>query len=278
MLITGNREGPNRTRAFAPRIVALIALPFLAIGGELAYAAAAHTSRMIGETNETTPLPANETPPDIVPPDGRSRPPPDDISEAVGWWRPPGCTVFHIGNGRGITAGHCVLPAGRGSNLPCRGTIEWGVRQEGLVTTPDPNTSTCLKVVTATNQDEVDFAVVRFDVAPSAVVHLSTRNPARNASIQILGYPAGPPLAYLANGCNLHFGNETQIAALENKPWIVAYKCDTDRGSSGSPIFRTDDWTVIGVHNAGEQTDAGTNDGWNWGTPASLVLEALGDH
>jgi V8-like Glu-specific endopeptidase len=187
-----------------------------------------------------------------------------------------GCTVFHIGGGKAVTAGHCFLPSGgEKTRIECVGEIQWGVHQADTTRPANIETSACTMVERVRDSNDVDFAVIRVDPPPSFSLHLTSKAALRGLPIQILGYPDGPPISYPANGCALHPGGDTSLDELRNKPWIIAYKCDTNLGSSGSPVFRTDDWTVLAVHHGGALTNPTNNDGWNWATAADQVEAAL---
>jgi V8-like Glu-specific endopeptidase len=235
--------------------------------------------RVIGDSDQTTPLHVGPIPPDFTSPSPRSIPAPEDIAHAIGWMQGAQCTAFHIGQRRAVTAGHCVLPQGGDrSNFACGQRIAWAYQGDSAATATSPESSWCLTVERARNVDEDDYAVLLVDVAPSASIRLSTRPTTTDTPLQIAGYPSGPPLSYPSQGCSAHTGDETKVPALKGRDWIVAYKCDTDRGSSGSPVLRTDDWSVVGVHDAGIQTNAFNNDGWNWATAAAHVTAALATH
>jgi hypothetical protein len=236
-----------------------------------------HRSVLVGDTDSTKPLSTGKTPSNFTPAHPQATPPPANLPAAVGWLEGAKCTVFHVGNGLAVTAGHCFLPGGGEHSSPfaCSDSVRWGVEQlRGSNVLVDTGSSQCRRGVVARYKDEEDYAVVRVDPAPSVFLTWSDAVPPRGTPLQLLGYPSGPPLQYPAGGCSAHPGSDTPWDALKQS-WIVAYKCDTALGNSGSPVFRADNWSVVAIHSGGKQSDALTNDGWNWATTISQVSKVL---
>lgn len=96
--------------------------------------------------------------------------------------------------------------------------------------------------------EELDFALVRLETPATGVpVTLSTESAYPAQPANILQYPGG-------------IGGLLQVALRYNaivhvEPTRLYYVTDTEKGSSGSPVFN-DDWGVIALHRAGMVDDA----------------------
>lgn len=79
---------------------------------------------------------------------------------------------------------------------------------------------------------------------------------AGNASrVSVIGYPLGGPLSLSvvgsitgANGLLVDFGCRRKE---DGDPRYLHYRAPTEPGNSGSPVFETDNWTVVGLHHEG---------------------------
>ena len=81
-------------------------------------------------------------------------------------------------------------------------------------------------------------------------------DPHNSASrVSVIGYPLGGPLSLSvvgsingANGMLVDLGSRTKG---EPDPTYLHYRAPTEPGNSGSPVFETESWTVIGLHHEG---------------------------
>lgn len=201
---------------------------------------------------------------------GYSRPAlPPSHAEAIGWIETRNCTAFHVGKGVVVTAGHCFPGVQQLSiNTPCNYEVRWGVQQTktGGGNWAQSGTSRCTHIRAAVADQFEDWAVFTVAPIPRSKLAVAPNSTATGAPLQIIGHAKGPPLYYSEGGCTGRSAADTRLDYLRDRDWIVAYKCSTEKGSSGSPVFRTDSWEVVGVHNYGVTTNESTGDGINWAT------------
>lgn len=183
------------------------------------------------------------------------------------------CTVFYIGDNLALTAGHCFGVTSRQTAITCSDTIRWGVVRlfPSSTLNVDSGTSSCTLVVTAQNTANIDYALLRLDRPAPSKLKISADPLPAGTPLQVLGYPDGPPMRYNDGGCLSFRADDTTLPYLRGATSVVAYKCDTLGGNSGSPVLRTDTWQVIGIHVAGDVVNTVTNDGWNWATTIGSV-------
>ena len=145
------------------------------------------------------------------------------------------CTVFHVGDGLVLTAGHCFAE-GVKSGDPCiTNRIQW---QDGLK-------SQCVQVLEHAYTENKDYAVIEVDPVPESVFQVAVER--SYGDFAVIGYPKDQGLTV-----SLDCG-ENQIRDSIGDPNKIFHDCDSLPGNSGSPIFSTTDWKVIGVHNGHDQ-------------------------
>lgn len=88
---------------------------------------------------------------------------------------------------------------------------------------------------------------------PNEVVRPAKQHDGSDGSaVSVIGYPLGGPLSLSrvigANGWVVDHGPRTPGAV---DPKYLHYVAPTEPGNSGSPVFETDTWRVIGLHHAG---------------------------
>jgi S1-C subfamily serine protease len=73
--------------------------------------------------------------------------------------------------------------------------------------------------------------------------------------VSVIGYPLGGPLSLSivgsitgANGLLVDIGCRRKG---EGDPTYLHYRAPTEPGNSGSPVFETNNWTVVGLHHEG---------------------------
>ncbi|MFK7824322.1 MAG: serine protease [Oligoflexales bacterium] len=153
-----------------------------------------------------------------------------------------GCTVTHIGGGIGITAGHCFSRSffeGIQRNKPCnveRFNMVWGL-VKGNET---PLVGKCEEIIAFEYSQLRDYAFVRVDPAPEAYLQLSLALPQVGDPISIYSHPRKRPLEW-SNYCYVDYVYRDQMDGL------IAYRCDTEIGSSGAPIVN-ELQEIIGIH------------------------------
>lgn len=76
-----------------------------------------------------------------------------------------------------------------------------------------------------------------------------------SSRISVIGYPLGGPLSLSvvgsitgANGLLVDVGGRRKNEA---DPTYLHYRAPTEPGNSGSPVFETENWTVVGLHHEG---------------------------
>lgn len=95
------------------------------------------------------------------------------------------------------------------------------------------------------------------ELAPQSMPLIAEDQEARQegSRVSVIGYPLGGPLSLSqvgnvlgANGILVDIGTRR---AGDTDPIYIHYRAPTEPGNSGSPVFETDDWRVIGLHHMG---------------------------
>ncbi len=163
------------------------------------------------------------------------------------------CTVFHVGQGIALTAGHCVQAATNTNTAQdCQTlSIAWGYRYRH-----DPYlVSRCLEVVERKVEGDLDYAILKVDPAPPVAVPFDlSQTTQEGAELTIFGHPKGEPLHW-SGMCKAHWSDGSGF---------LQHQCDTKAGNSGSPVFDHTRQQVVGVHKGGEGE-------WNWATPVTKI-------
>ena len=214
----------------------------------------------------------------------------------VGRINPPGCTVWRIGNGAFLTAGHCadIDPDLGGPQLP-DGTLDW--TNATVVEFNVPASDAAGNTVVAAPQDQYPIVLASvqwtfqgngfplgndwcvFRVSENSITHLLphqayglpfriTRElPANNATLRVTGFGTDTGTANQTNQTATGpFAGETSGAGTVR----LDHSVDTEGGNSGSPIIWEANQFAIGIHtNAGCTDTTGTNAG------TSFELDAL---
>jgi V8-like Glu-specific endopeptidase len=103
--------------------------------------------------------------------------------------------------------------------------------------------------VLATSTDiKLDYTIVRVKKLPKKVEALETGTapeslPHPPGRVYVIGHPAGRDLEFSLQDNEMLACNER----------LLHYRAPTEGGSSGSPVFESDDWRVIALHHAGGQ-------------------------
>ncbi|MGE0174481.1 MAG: serine protease [Oligoflexales bacterium] len=166
------------------------------------------------------------------------------------------CTAFHLGNGVVATAAHCVAvdEPKNNAHIPCQFIdIKWGA----TATEKPYLTSRCLEVLTLTQANNADIAILRVDPIPEWALEPARGQSLVGSQLSLMGYAQGTNLQW-SKGCGIYSPNETTLAKGQ-----FIHQCDSEPGHSGSPVFN-DSLKVIGVHDGGDKD-------WNYGTFLSFA-------
>ena len=121
------------------------------------------------------------------------------------------------------------------------------------------------KLIWESPPNEYDVAIVRITGGARSSVQplefaepdmpLGPANPntgSEGAPVSVIGYPLGGPLSLgRVVGANGRLVDMGPRQANGTKPIYMHYVAPTEPGNSGSPIFETRSWRVIGLHHAG---------------------------
>lgn len=165
-----------------------------------------------------------------------------DKIEAIGWTN-YGCTVTHIGNGYGISAGHCFEAKEEITyNKSCSFVnVKWGFRKD----TSSYLTSKCENIVAMQKNSNVDFAILKFDKIPVSKINIKINAFEPEQKVSILSHPSGRPLMW-SQYCNLK-----NIKDFKIPDSYLKYDCDTEGGSSGALILEEGTSEAVGIHKGG---------------------------
>lgn len=216
------------------RPLCCLSLPLLAacaacgpVPGELAGATGSAAQPITVGTNESS----------LVLPDGSNVPPAlAPLLDAVGRMEGIACTAAHIGHNLVLTAAHCLMV----DALDDCGdvAVEWGVRgseSTGIV-------GRCLNIRFAELSPERDLALLEVDSAPAAHFELDVcRARGPGDSVLLAGHPERTPLHW-SGRCMLEASAEPLGSGRS------AHVCDTETGSSGSPLLDWNSLQLLGVH------------------------------
>src|SRR5262249_25566953 len=121
---------------------------------------------------------------------------------------------------------------------------------------------------------ELDVTVLRFLDKPPAIkalplaskpnLEVEDAEQHRSGSpLAVLGHPLGGDLAISmlgtflwTTGTSIDFGPRSGTI---KEPIFMHYRTPTEPGNSGSPVFETKNWTVVGLHHAGFDPTSGRN-------------------
>lgn len=225
----------------------------------------AHPLKIIGSDDRVSPGPGGERLPErlrpILPAFGALR-------FVNGRWasgaEAPYCTATHIGQGRVLTAGHCVgaetLPPGDVlSGAPCADIVlDWNYVQGSR-----PVRARCTEITYAAVDASrgVDFALLKVDVIPKVTLSLASSPVAPSRQATLLGFPLGKSLMWSPR---CFVVEPTPVVP----PRMLAHTCDTEPGQSGAALLDDATLRIIGVH-------AGGYPGMNYAMPSSLVRQLV---
>ena len=108
-----------------------------------------------------------------------------------------------------------------------------------------------------TSDEELDFALLKVEGNPSnewGIVKLLDRDPFPGESLLLVHHPLGLPLHVTRGRCRAARPNSFDSTD-------IFHTCDTEGGSSGSPILTTDGQHMLGIHFSGVFGNSGFNRG-----------------
>jgi len=156
------------------------------------------------------------------------------------------CSVFHVGDGLAITAGHCftnhVNQVDRNSCHELH--ITWGGEAQ--------ISSRCLRILHHRYDEDHDIALIRVDPIPDTDVAIDYQV-AEGTEIGLLGFAQDEELS-IASGC---FVTESELSRESTR--LFSHRCDSLRGHSGGLLFDLQTFSAVGVHNGGRGN-------WNYGS------------
>ena len=143
-----------------------------------------------------------------------------------------------------------VLEGAGGAPLECAKTVTWQSTQE----THDA----CLIEVTGDLGTVAPLAVCEENLGLNPDIDA---DPKRGTLVSVVGYPLGGPLSFSsvgdiggANGVLVDVGPRKHD---DKEPIFIRYSAATEPGNSGSPVFETRNWSVIGLHHEGFDINLG---------------------
>ncbi|WP_146148232.1 trypsin-like serine peptidase [Glycomyces artemisiae] len=165
------------------------------------------------------------------------------------------CTGWKAGYNRFLTNNHCFS-----SGSEARSTeVQFGFE---CVECGEPETRDPIKVsgasVLATDYT-LDFTLFTVDdpeaVADLPALPIATGGASENEKVFIPGHPAGKPKRIAADSSSEQQGSRCQVLdpAVHGRGWNtdLDYLCDTEGGSSGSPVIDRSTGEVVGLHHLG---------------------------
>jgi V8-like Glu-specific endopeptidase len=154
------------------------------------------------------------------------------------------CTGFLIGPNRLMTNNHCIATQAECDVSLARFNYQNDASGNPLVTT-DYACRTLLK----TNYD-LDYSVVELDGFPGyqwGYLRLTWDNVYDPEELTIIQHPQGRPKEVARNNCHV----EAVVDDGRGTDTDLGYSCDTEHGSSGSPVFDLRHYEVISLHHYG---------------------------
>jgi V8-like Glu-specific endopeptidase len=153
------------------------------------------------------------------------------------------CSGFLVDSDTIITAGHCI------SNFDCSDyAIVFGYTIDGQKSDPtlvnNSDIYFCQSIIKRVYTSNEDFSIVKLDrpVQGRSPLRLSSQAPQIGEDISVIGHPSGLPTKYADNA---------KVRSIENGYFVSSL--DTYGGNSGSAVFNSSSFEVIGILVRGEQ-------------------------
>jgi V8-like Glu-specific endopeptidase len=158
------------------------------------------------------------------------------------------CSGFLIDDDRLLTNQHCI-----DSDDTCKGgaSATFGYEEDKSGKINSGKQYACAELIDS--DSNLDFALVRLEDEPGIKwghLPLTRRLPTQDEQAFLIQHPGGDPKQIARKDCYV-----STLAADWHKPATdLGHKCDTARGSSGSPLIGKD-YQVVGLHHLGFDDD-----------------------
>ncbi|MEU5873518.1 serine protease [Glycomyces sp. NPDC047369] len=165
------------------------------------------------------------------------------------------CTGWKAGYNRFLTNNHCFSTGAQAERTEVQFGFECVECGEGE--TRDPVKVSGASVL-ATDYT-LDFTLFTVDdpeaLADLPALPIATGGASENEKVFIAGHPAGKPRRIAADSSSEPQGSRCQVLdpSVHGRGWNsdLAYLCDTEGGSSGSPVIDRSTGEVVGLHHLG---------------------------
>lgn len=158
------------------------------------------------------------------------------------------CTGFMVTPDLLLTNHHCVSTIDT-----CFGTVAvFGYQRDALGRVTSTKQYDCIAVIKASKK--LDYSLLRIDGSPGAPGEWGALqfNPSAalvdGQALYVVQHPAGEPKRVALDECNV--STLKASGALDALQSDFGHKCDTESGSSGSPVFDLSN-RVVGLHHLG---------------------------
>jgi hypothetical protein len=125
-----------------------------------------------------------------------------------------------------------------------------------------------------TANPELDYAIYRLnrEVTDRPSLLLSSAVPLDGSQLFLIHHPGGKPKYVTKDGCLVQGLN---VFGTGQEPTDFGHVCDTEGGSSGSPIFDPSTSRIVGLHHLGYYEDAPEPEMFNRAVLFRLIIEDL---
>ncbi len=182
--------------------------------------------------------------------------------------RPAVCTGFMITDDYMVTNYHCI---------PDQAICETAVAVFGYLRSVEDETSygesfKCSEIVRSMNGNTYDLSIIKLAGAPGQAgqyghIALDDNAVVLGDPLIIIGYPYGNPEVASRKHCAV--STLPAESPTSPNPIDLGHTCDTDEGSSGSPVL-SKDFKLVGIHHWGIER---TSPKWSKENRAVLLLE-----
>lgn len=173
------------------------------------------------------------------------------------------CTAWLISNRYALTNQHCVDAADFPNERVAHARLEMGV-----LSNRDNFDVYSVKLPPVESSTELDYAILEIDPAAATQYGsfvLSARDPKDSEELFIIHHPLGQPQSLSRFECR------ATTPAVSGRS--VRHLCNTQPGSSGSPIFSDNENILVGLHNAGAPVSALAASRSNAGIRLSAIMK-----
>jgi len=163
------------------------------------------------------------------------------------------CTASIVSETQILTNYHCIPGTGK------HGKIEKASILMGYLSQTDTRGTKRykVKIIPVVSDKNLDFALLEVAGRPAkkwGTVKLVKRDPMPGESLMIIHHPLGLPLHVTRGRCRA-----ANPRSVDNTD--IFHTCDTESGSSGSPILTGDGKNMLGIHFSGVYGNVGFNRG-----------------